>query len=107
MNDTQKIAIIEAMAKGDVLEELLYLRDGIDDREEPCSLLDAFEDLFNRCERCGPDDGYPRSWITQTRDIAIAIGMYREVSEEQLARTISTGKKYAWKHKGKKYEYAM
>jgi hypothetical protein len=39
------------------------------------------------------------------RDIAIAIGQYREISEAELARTVSTGKKYAFKHHGKKYEY--
>lgn len=103
----QQIQIIERLASKDVLSELLYYRDELyrDEPEEgelPYDLRTAYDDVWDLMDG-NPD--FMRSFVNNMRDIAIAIGQYREVTEEELARTISTGKKYAWKHRGKKYEF--
>lgn len=105
----EQIAIIERLAIKDLMIELLYLRDDLDraepeEGEEPYDLWCAFDDAYNQFESNGTSS-YPRAMVENFRDIVIAIGWYQEVTEEELSRTISTGKKYAFKHKGKKYEF--
>ena len=104
----EQLSIIEKLANKETMEELLYLRDQIEHEENDegvvsYNLVDAFDDAYNAMEGnrklCG------RSYIDNLNEIAIAIGWYVEVSDEELERTISPGKKYELKFKNKKYKF--
>lgn len=109
----EQIAIIEKMAIKSLMAGLLYLRDELY-RDEPMeddvpyTLLSAFDDVFDRIDALDSYDRkqqYSQGYLENVRDIAIAIGWYQEITEDELSRRISTGKKYAFKHKNKKYEF--
>lgn len=104
----QQIDIIKSMAIPDMMVELNYLieldREEPEDGEEPYDLWYAFDDALQQFEENGTAN-YPRKMVDNFRDISIAIRWYQEVTEEELDRTISTGKKYAFKYKNKKYQF--
>ena len=103
MTDDEKIAIITKLAKRALQEELEYRMTVEHEDPEDYTLIDAFDDTFDFMERL---DDAERSFIDNVRDVAIAIGMYVVVTEKQLANTIvSSGKKYSFKHRGKKYNF--
>ena len=104
----QQIAIITRMAIPDMMTELNYLieldREEPEEGEDPYDIWYAFDDALQQFEENGASK-YPRKMAENFRDISIAIGWYQEVTEEELERTISTHKKYAFKYKGKKYDF--
>lgn len=118
LSKSDSIALIEQLASKELMVELLYLRDSIDREDppepgdedfefyEPYDLLDAFEDASNQVDSI---ENCPKQWSTHIREIEIALGWWKSVTDEELSRTIvaSTGagrsKKYAFKHKGLKY----
>lgn len=104
-----RIGVINALAVRAVFEELHVLMDDVehDDADWPDGYLldDAFDDLAQRVDDNLSD--FSTSFICCIRDIYIALGDYREITEEELSRTIvSAGRAYSFKHKGKKYVYA-
>jgi hypothetical protein len=100
--------VIITLANQNVMDELIEYRDGIDrdpeDWPNGYTLFDALDDLVSRCESNGWKD-CPRNMKQNLRDIEIALGTYVEVSDEELARTMCTGKKYSFIHNGKKYKF--
>lgn len=101
--------IIENLASAAVLSELSYYMHEIDrdpeDWPDGYTLVDALDDLITRCEGNDWRD-CPHGMKTNLRTIEIALGRYVEVSNVELAHTVSTGKKYAFSHNGKKYKAA-
>lgn len=120
MTHQESIDIIEKLACKSLMEELLFLRDGIerenlmDDDGNEYDLYSAFDDAYNQADS-NPD--CPRGYFINIREITIALGWYVAVSEEELLHTISfaTGKPakgyyfkhkgYYFKHKGVKYKF--
>jgi hypothetical protein len=104
----QQIAIITSMAIPELMEELNYLleldREEPEEGQAPYDLWYAFDDAYDQFESNGTSN-YPRKMVENFRDISIALQWYQEVTEEELERTISTHKKYAFKYKGKKYDF--
>ena len=87
----------------ELAEEIDYQMHSVDDDREgsdgPYDEVDALEDTMTRAE----SNGDAPKLLLQCRKVAIQLGWYREVSEEELSRTISTGKKYDFKLDNRKY----
>lgn len=108
MDLDQQIEIIRSMANPDVSTELGYhlsidREEGSDEGDEPYTLLSAFDDVFDRMD--GSEAEYTKAFVRNMRQIAIALGRYRVVTDAELANSISTNKGYAFKLDGKKYEF--
>lgn len=108
MTVTESITIIEKLANKELMTELLYLRDELEREDgEYYDLLSAFEDAA--IASGGTDCQH--SYLMNIREIQIALGWYRVITEEELSRTIcmsgnKTTKNYNFKHKGLKYVFA-
>lgn len=103
----EQCKIIEEKAGKWLLAELKYRRDDIDrdppEEGEPAfDLLSAFDDFFDLVDT---EDGFDKATRSQVRDIAIALNWYIPVSEEELANTVCTGRKYAFKHRNQKWVF--
>jgi hypothetical protein len=73
------------------------------DREEPgYTIGHALDDLYDIAV-----DNNDRSVMTPARKVLVELGCYRHISDEELSRTFSTGKKYDFILAGKKYVWAM
>ena len=100
---------ILATANQSVLEELKYLIDDIErdveDYPDGYGVVEAFEDFSDRIEQNKSEVSVPV--IRNVREIYIALGMAKVVTEEQLSRTIvSDGKRYWFKLNGVKYRFS-
>jgi hypothetical protein len=108
LTTAEQIAIIKQLAIKEVMEELQYMieldREAPEEGEEEYNLLDAFDDVSSQFDDNGPAQ-YARKFAENIRDLYIALQWFQEITEDELTRTVSTGKKYAWKHKGKKYVF--
>lgn len=109
LTDDQQIEIIKKLAIKEVMDEINYFLEL--DREDPepdehqYGMMDAFDDVWTQFDENGAAQ-YSRKYAENMRDLVIAIQWYQEITEEELDRTIvSHGKKYAFKHKGKKYVF--
>lgn len=76
------------------------------EREKPYNTIDGFEDILDRID----EGDYPRSLTRNAREIGIALGIWREISEEELEEiaTFRLGrptarKKYDFIQSGKKH----
>ena len=102
-----QIEIILHYASPDVMDELDMLME-IDREPEDWpngyTLLDALKDLVDRCEANNWEDG-SKPLRRNIRSLQVAIGMYREITQEEIARTVSTGKAWAFVLNGRKYTY--
>jgi len=102
-----KDQIILGAATPYVLRELRYLIDEVEHDAEDWphgyTLADAFEDFASVVEENGDASQRVRRNIKQ---IHIALGDAVAMSDDEIARTISTGKAYWFMLDGKKYKFA-
>jgi hypothetical protein len=102
--------IIREMASKFIADEIDFRLNGIErdpaDHEDgwTYTYMDAFNDTVGFIEQ---NDCFKGSKdLCNIREIQIALGWYREVSEEELSRTfVTSGKKYSFKLGGKKYTW--
>lgn len=102
--EDEQIEIIGRLANKELMEELVFLRDGVE-HDEPYTFLDAFDDAQSQA------DGNPdcnKSYVKNIREIQIALGDYIEITEDEISRTVCMGgRRKAWYFKlnGKKYKF--
>lgn len=73
----------------------------IDREDDELNLYGILNDIDDR-----EADNQSRKLIKPLRQIYIALGVYRPVSDEELARTVTTGgRKYAFQQAGQKYTF--
>jgi hypothetical protein len=97
-------ATIIRLANQEVIEEIQYRMDlAVEDgNDDEYSFEDAFVDTWHWADF---QEGMSKQFKDNLKEIAIALGHYRVITQDELDRTISTGKKYAFKFKGEKYVY--
>ena len=103
MTDQEIERVIREMASKELIEEIEWKLDV--DREledgETYDFLDAWIEVFQQA-----DQDMPRNIILNIGDIGIKIGIYKEVSDEELKDIqVSSGRKYDITRKGKKYVF--
>ena len=90
------------MAGPELKEEIEYQLDIEREEGESYDIVDAFEDIEDRADE--DPTFHPRQLVKNVRKIAINLGMYKEISDDELRAIASTaGKKYSFILDGKKY----
>ena len=98
---------IETYATNEAKEEIEYRlalqKEDIEygESNDPPNLYLAYSDTYEWAQEHGL-----RAMLTSLRRVAIATGVYREVTDDELARTtVMGGKAYEFKLDGTKYEF--
>jgi hypothetical protein len=103
---TAALALLAATT-GELRAEIQYLvdldRDDAEDPAGPYDMVDAFRDILDRVDE--PEYATP-AFRRDVRRLAVALGVYRVVTDRELARTVvSRGPKYDFKLDGRKYVF--
>jgi hypothetical protein len=86
----------------EIQEQMFYIEEDRQGAEGVYDETDALNDIMDVTQY----NGDAPIMLKQCREIAIKLGWYKEVSEDELSRTIVTrGKKYDFKLDGKKYKW--
>lgn len=89
---------IRKTAPPDIMDELEYLSEGYEEGE---NIKQAFEDAIDIAESEGN-----KKDLNKLRKIGISVGMFREISEEEISRTtVSGGKAWDFSQGKKKYVF--
>lgn len=90
---------VRASAPADVMDELEYLNESY---EEGPDLKLALEDAIDIAETEGN-----KRFLSKLRKVGISVGMYREVTDSEIERTVTMGgKPYDFTLAGRKYKFS-
>ena len=95
---------IEKIIRDNISHELSEEIDEVLENTDEYSLIDAFDYIHDSCDS---SDYYERKIIINVRKIAILLGIYIPISDEELLNIISfpSGKNYDFKMDGIKYTF--
>ena len=100
MTAAEATIYLESRISPEIRREIDFLIDAADPDDDPdYGFIDAWRTLTGRV-----DDGdcYPPEFVREFRGLEIAVGVYREITREEMRNTsVSRGKKYDLKLYGK------
>lgn len=94
-----ELARVSSKALNDEIEHFLSIDD---DEDRPHDYYDAIDQAYDLAI-----DVNDRKVIVPARRVLIAIGVYRIITEDEIANTVTLGrgKKYDFQHEGAKYVF--